>query len=114
MAVALAAVALLLLWRGRAAWLPVLGVAALFLVLGFTIPRLLAPVEWAWMKLAHYLGLVMTFVLVTLTFFLIITPVGLLMRLRKDTMNLKFKRKSDSYWIPVEKDGPTSRPEKPY
>jgi hypothetical protein len=114
MAVALTAVALLLWWRARPAWLSVLGVAGLFIILGLVVPRVLAPVEWAWMKLAHYLGVAMTFVLVTLTFFLVITPVGLFIRLRKDSLGLKFDRRAATYWAPVEKDGPTSRPDKPY
>ncbi len=41
-----------------------------------------------------------------LVFFLVVTPIGIFMRiLRKDLLNLKFK-KTDSYWI--KKEGPKS------
>ena len=40
-------------------------------------------------------------------FFLVVTPIGLLMRLiRKDLLNLKVE-KNNSYWI--KKDGPKSK-----
>jgi len=114
MAAACAVVTALLWWRGKPAGLYLGAAAGLFFVLGIALPRALAPVEWVWMKFAHYLGIVMTFVLVTLTFFLVITPVGLFIRLGKDSLGLKFDRRAATYWAPVEKDGPTSRPDKPY
>jgi hypothetical protein len=115
MCAALAVLGGLMLWRDRASWPYLFGVSAFFLLFGVLLPRALAPIEWAWMKLAHYLGIVMTHVLLTLTFYLMITPLGLLMRLfRKDPLELRFDRSAKSYWAPVEPDGPCSRPDKPY
>jgi hypothetical protein len=44
-----------------------------------------------------------------------VTPIGLLRRLfAKDAMTRKFDGDATSYWVPVDPDGPTSRPDKPY
>ena len=43
-----------------------------------------------------------------LIFFAVVSPIGLIMRLlRKDLLNLKYNKKSKSYWI--EKKGPKSK-----
>lgn len=114
LALAFGGLALFVWWRGRPA-APYLGVAsALFLVSAVVYPALLGPVERIWMKMAHILGAIMTRVLLALTFYLIITPLGLFMRISgKDALMI---RRSDrkSYWISVEPDGPSSRPDKPY
>ena len=105
----------LFLFRGKPAGFYLLAIAGFFFVFGLIWPRVLAPVEWVWMKFAHALGYVMTRVLLTLTFYLFITPMGLVMRLfGKDLLNLKFVKDSKSYWVPVDPEGPTSRVNKPY
>ncbi len=115
MAVAFALVSGLFFWREVEAWRYTAAIAGIFALGGALLPRILAPVEWAWMKLAHYLGTVMTFVLLTLTFFLLITPLGVIMRLfRADLLALKFNPQIESYWVKVDPEGPVSRPGKPY
>lgn len=90
-------------------------VALAFLKSAYFRPMLLSPLEWIWMRFAEALHVVMTRVIVTLLFFLIITPLGLLMRLSKrDGMGQRFDRAAESYWQPVEEDGPQTRPLKPY
>jgi len=107
----------LFLWRRGlepATW-ALLGLAALFLLVGLALPKVLGPIEWAWMKLAGLLGFVMTRVILTLTFFLAITPLGLLRRLLgQDSLVLKKRPDAESYWVAVEKDGPGTRPESPF
>lgn len=86
-----------------------------FLLLALVAPKLLAPLEWVWMKLAHVLGFIMTRVLLTLVFFLAVTPIGLIFKgLRKDLLGKRFHAKAESYWIEPESDGPWTRPDKPY
>jgi len=115
MAIAFAVIAGILWWREKEVWQTLAIIAGVFLVGGLIFPKLLFPIEWAWMKLAHYLGVVMTYVLVTLTFYLAITPMGLLIRLfGKDLLSRRFDRQAKSYWIPIEPDGPHSRSDKPY
>jgi len=115
MAVVLSIIGLFLLWYDRTAWIYLFGIAALFLLSALTSPRILIPIEWLWMKLGRYLGYVSTGLILTITFFLVITPIGLLGRLfGRDPLHLKFDKQSDSYWTPVDPKGPVSRPEKPY
>jgi len=115
MACALAIFGGLFLWRAKPVWPYLFLAGGIFLALGLLVPRALAPVEWAWMKFARFLGRVMTTVILTLTFYLMITPIGLLKRLfAGDALKRKFDRKASSYWISSEPDGPASRPEKPF
>ncbi len=105
----------LALWRGRP-WGPwALGLAGLFLLLALLLPRALAPIEKGWMAFAKVLGVVMTYVILTLTYYLVITPVGLALRaLGKDLLGLKPAPDGGSFWAPVDPDGPCGRPFRPY
>jgi hypothetical protein len=90
-------------------------VGGIFTLFALVAPLKLRSVERAWMKFGEKISSVMTPVILTLTFFIIITPMGLLMRLfGKDLLQLKLDRGSKSYWSKVETDGPASRPYAPY
>lgn len=79
----------------------------IFLILGFLNSRILTPFNKIWMKFGVLLGNVVSPIIMVIVFFLVITPIGLLMRLfKKDLLNLKFN-KNYSYWI--EKKGPLSK-----
>ena len=115
MAAAFALLAVLLLFKQRPAGPYALAMAACFALLGVAAPRVLDPVERAWMKLAGWLSAVMTYVVLTLAFFLVLTPLGLIRRLfGGDPLRRRRDRNAASYWLPVEPDGPGSRPERPY
>ena len=78
----------------------------IFLILGLKNSRILTPFNHLWFKLGIFLGKIISPLIMAMIFFLVVTPIGIIMRiLRKDLLNLKFK-KSDSYWI--KKDGPKS------
>ena len=73
------------------------------MVVGAILPRALKWVYIAWMSIAFALGFVMAHVILTLFFYLVITPVGLLARLvGKDFLSLKLDRSVKSYWLPRE------------
>ena len=115
MATALAVLGAFFLWRDRswAVWL--IWPAGAFLVVGLVAPNILGPVERLWMAIAEVLGAVVTKIILTLTFFLVITPVGLAVRLFSgDRFGKRFDPHAESYWVTVELDGPASRPDKPY
>lgn len=119
MAGAFAVIAAFLFWKSDyqvTSAVDVLAIlSAFFLATGLVIPIALSPIEWAWMKLAHVMGFVMTRVLVTLVFFLAITPTGLIFKLLgKDLLDRKIDKGADSYWIAAEPDGPWTRGDKPY
>ncbi len=105
----------LLLWKESSSGPYLIAIAVMFLMGGLFFPRLLAPVEEVWMKLSKMLSVVSTYVILTLSFFLVVTPMGLFVRLlRKDILHLKFNAREKSYWLPTDPDGPGSRPRKPY
>ncbi len=115
MVVPLAIIGGVLLWKGKFLAPYVLILSALFLIFGLFFPKLLAPVEKIWMKFAEILSVIMTRVILTLTFYLVITPLGLLVRLLgKDLLQKKFEQEVKTYWVPVDSNGPCSRPDKPY
>ncbi len=115
MAVAFGIFGALFVWRDKPWGMYTLYVAVAFLVLGLIAPKLLGPIEKAWMALARVLQTVMTAVILTLTFFLVMTPMGLLIRLTgKDLLGMKGDPSIETYWEPVDPDGPASRPDKPY
>ncbi len=114
MAGAFAVIGVLGLFRGRSWWPAAAALSGAFALSGIAFPGVLEPVERFWMKFAAVLGFVMTNVILTVFFFLVITPAGLLMRLfRRDPLRLRPDRCS-TYWVSVEDDGPWSRPGKPY
>jgi len=91
----------LFLWRGRDTYSYFLILSAAFLLLGLVVPILLKPIHKVWMTLAVLLGWLMTRVILSVLFYLVVTPIGLLARLfRKDFLELKFNGNGDSYWIP--------------
>jgi hypothetical protein len=69
-------------------------------VLGAIYPKCLRVVYLGWMSLALVLGLVVSTVLLTLFFYVVITPMGLVARLAgKDFLRLKLNPSESSYWI---------------
>ena len=71
----------------------------LFLILGLLNSKILYPLNKIWFKFGLLLGRIVSPLVMAIIFFLVVTPIGLLMRiLDKDLLNLKFN-KSKSYWI---------------
>jgi len=120
MAGAFAALGAFLWWKGDFTFWPIVSMffwslSGFLLLVALALPVILSPFEWIWMRLAHVMGFVMTRVLLTLVYFIAITPLGLIFKvLRKDLLSRKFDRGSRSYWIETEDDGPWTRPDKPY
>ena len=78
-----------------------------FLVLGILNSNLLTPLNNLWFKFGILLGKVISPFIMGIIFFIIVTPIGIIMKiLKKDLLNLKFNNKK-TYWI--EKNGPKSK-----
>ena len=76
-----------------------LAVSCIFLILGILNSNLLSPLNKIWFKFGILLGRIISPIIMALIFFLVVTPIGLIMRLlRKDLLNLKFNN-NKSYWI---------------
>ena len=70
-----------------------------FLFLGIINSRILTPFNHIWFKFGLVLGRFISPLIMGLVFFLVVTPIGLLMRVfKKDLLNLRFD-KTDTYWI---------------
>ena len=79
----------------------------IFLVLGLLNSNLLTPLNNLWFKFGILLGKVISPFIMGTIFFIIVTPIGIIMKiLKKDLLNLKFNNKK-TYWI--EKNGPKSK-----
>ena len=81
-------------------------VSLIFLILGLLNSKILNPLNNLWYKFGLILNKVISPLIMGIIFFLIVTPIGILMRiLKKDLLNLKYNNKK-TYWI--EKSGPKS------
>lgn len=99
--------AALCVWRWdspTAAWLFIAsGVASI--VAGRLQPGLMRVVFLAWMWAAFPIGWVVSHVLMAAIFFLVITPIGLTMRLLgRDPLSRGFDRTATTYWTPRRQD----------
>ena len=75
-------------------------ISLFFLVLGLLNSRILSPLNKAWIKLGEILGRIVAPIVMAIVFFLILTPISLLVRLfGKDLIGMKFSNDVKSYWI---------------
>ena len=82
-------------------------ISVLFLILGIVNSKILSPLNKIWFKFGLILGKIISPIIMGIIFFLVVTPIGFIMKLLgKDLINLKFNNEK-SYWI--EKTGPKSK-----
>ena len=71
-----------------------------FLLLGLFFPQVLKPLHYIWMKLGHYLGIVSSYIALTILFFILLTPLALIRRLfHNRAIKINTNHKSESMWI---------------
>ena len=74
-------------------------IAGAFIGSGMIIPIILKPIYIVWMTFAVVLSWFMTRVILSLLFYVIITPIGLVLRIfGKDFLELKKQAVQGSYW----------------
>jgi len=85
---------------GHSFYYPYFAIAGLaFIVFAYAFPIILKPFQKAWMSLAIVLGWVSTRIILSLLYFLVITPIGLIARVAgKSFLDIKIDRKRMSYW----------------
>ena len=82
-------------------------IALIFLILGMSNSKILTSLNTIWFKFGLILGKIVSPIVMGIIFFLIVTPISIIMRiLGKDLLNLKYNNRK-SYWI--EKRGPKSK-----
>ena len=75
-------------------------VSLVFLILGLIKPKLLAPLNKLWFKFGMILGAIVVPVVMGVVFFLVVTPIGLVMKIMgRDLLNKKYDKKKRTYWI---------------
>ena len=74
-------------------------VALFFLFLGLINSKILTPLNIIWFKFGIFLGKIVSPVVMGLIFFLVVTPIGLIMEIfKKDLLNLNYNNEK-TYWI---------------
>ena len=82
-------------------------ISFVFLVLGLINSKILTPLNRLWFKFGLLLGRFISPLIMGIIFFVVVTPIGIIMRLlKKDLLNLKYNKK-ETYWI--NKSGPKSK-----
>ena len=77
-----------------------ISIALIFLILGLFNSKILSPLNKVWIKFGEILGRVIAPIVMAIVYFLILTPISLLVRLfGKDLIGMKFSNDIKSYWI---------------
>ena len=75
-------------------------ISLVFLILGLINSKLLTPLNKLWFKFGMLLGAIIAPFVMMLVFFIVVTPIGLIMKLMgKDLLNKKINKNVKSYWI---------------
>ena len=79
-------------------WLVI--ISMVFLILGLMNSKLLTPLNKLWFKFGMILGAIVAPIVMGFIFFLVVTPIGLTMRIMgRDILNKKYDKKKETYWI---------------
>jgi len=75
-------------------------IAILFLLISYFKPDALYPLNKIWFKFGLLLGSIVSPIVMGIVFFIIVTPIGIIMRIiGKDLLNKKINNSVKSYWI---------------
>ena len=77
-----------------------LSLSLIFLILGVINSKLLNPLNFYWIRFGEILGKVIAPIIMLIVFFIILTPIGIVLRLfGKDLLKLKKSKFLTSYWV---------------
>ena len=80
-------------------------IGVIFLILGLLNSKILSPLNSIWIKFGETLGKIIAPLVMAIVFFIILTPISLIVRLSgKDLLGLKFSKEIKTYWIKRKKD----------
>ena len=84
--------------------------ALIFFVLGILNSKFLTPLNKLWMKFGIFLGSIISPFVMGVVFFMVVTPIGLIMRfLGKDLLRINKSKFVSTYWISREKQNNTMK-----
>jgi hypothetical protein len=88
------------LYRHKPVWPYFIAPGALLFAVGLIIPKFLKRVYVIWMSLGFMLGFVVSKVILTVFYFVVMTPIGLIARLcGQDFLSLKRSAGATTYWV---------------
>ena len=88
-----------LFWKEKESSQILLTFGVTLCILGIVIPFILKPIYWIWIIFATILGWIMTRVILSLLFYIIVTPIGLIPRFfGKQFLELRSDESKESYW----------------
>ena len=74
-----------------------------FIFLGLVLPATLKHIQKIWMSLGILIGWLVTRVILTVLFYLVVTPIGVIAKVfGKHLLDTKFNPDADSYWMAKE------------
>ena len=75
-------------------------ISLVFLILGLMNSKLLTPLNKLWFKFGMILGAIISPVVMGIVFFLVVTPIGVILRIMgKDLLKKSYDKKKKTYWI---------------
>ncbi len=96
-----------LAWKQSGYTVTAFVLAAVFLLAALAIPKVLHPLNVAWMHLGHLLNKIVSPIVMGVIFFGLVTPIAAVMRLRgRDVLRRRYDPASRSYWIERNPPGP--------
>ena len=77
-----------------------LALSIIFFILGILNSKLLTPLNKLWFKFGMFLGLIVSPIVMGIVYFLVVTPIGIFMRLLgKDSLKISKAKNASTYWI---------------
>ena len=88
-----------LFWKEKDSLTIFIAISITWFITAIAIPSVLKPVYWIWMIVGIILGWFMTRVILSLLFYLVFTPIGLILRFfGKEFLELSWDNSKESYW----------------
>lgn len=102
-----------LVWRksgSTTAAAVLVAVGGVIAILGLTVPRAIRPVFIVLMVINYPIGWLMTHIVMAVIFYLVVTPLAVIMKLAgRDPMERRFDRSASTYWKPRSTETDPSR-----
>jgi hypothetical protein len=92
-------IAAILFWKKSPSFLYLFPVGLFLVLSGWLLPVVLRPLNKGWMVFSILLGWVMTRVILSVLYYIVITPIGIIAKISgKKFLDLKMDRRKESYW----------------
>ena len=76
-------------------------ISSIFLVSAFLFPKPLKPLNKVWIKFGETLGRIIAPIVMSLVFFIVLTPIGIILKIfGNDVLRLKSSKKK-TYWLHI-------------